>query len=165
MTDRPAAAIGRASVPPPGAPRPEGATPPSKKVRNLRNARKRRIQNWAIAGVSLVILLTGGGLIGGSYFYDKIPHPGELSLKNSTEVFAGDDATQLAHLGSEHRSELAVNKLPEPIRNALIAGEDKNFYNHHGVDLWGIARAAWNNLTGGETQGASTITQQYARQA
>ena len=31
--------------------------------------------------------------------------------------------------------------------------------------MWGIARAAWNNLTGGETQGASTITQQYARQA
>src|SRR5581483_7911841 len=44
-------------------------------------------------------------------------------------------------------------------------GEDKNFYRHHGIDMTGVARAAWNNLTGGQTQGGSTITQQYARQA
>src|SRR5690606_32886808 len=43
--------------------------------------------------------------------------------------------------------------------------EDNKFWDHSGVDFLGIARAAWNNLTGGEIQGASTITQQYARAA
>ena len=45
------------------------------------------------------------------------------------------------------------------------AAEDRNFYQHTGVDFKGIARAAWNNFTGGDKQGASTITQQYARLA
>jgi len=124
-----------------------------------------RLQKLLIAGFGVFILLVGGGLIGGGYFYDRVPRPEELSLKNSTEVFAADNTTQLAKLGSEHRSEVPMSKLKEEIKHALIAGEDKNFYKHHGVDLWGIARAAWNNLTGGETQGGSTITQQYARQA
>ncbi len=153
--------IGRASVPAPGA-TPDGASRRPKKL--LASRKRRRWQNWIIAGMSVVILLAGVGLIGGSYFYDKVLPPDQLTLKNSTDVFAYD-STPLAKLGSEHRSELVISKLKDPIKHALIAGEDKNFYNHHGVDLWGIARAAWNNLTGGETQGASTITQQYARQA
>jgi membrane peptidoglycan carboxypeptidase len=112
-----------------------------------------------------VILLLGLGLIGGSYFYDSVPQPGEMRLINSTEIFAADNITQMAKLGSENRVEVALEKLKPEVQKALIAGEDKNFYEHHGVDLWGIARAAWNNVTGGETQGGSTITQQYARQA
>ncbi|WP_162908104.1 biosynthetic peptidoglycan transglycosylase, partial [Allorhizocola rhizosphaerae] len=130
-------------------------------------SKKRRTARWqklVIAGIGVFILLTGGGLIGGSYLYDTVPRPSALTLKNSTEVFT-HNGQQIAKLGSEHRSEIAMSQLDKKIRDALIAGEDKNFYNHHGVDLWGIARAAWNNLTGGETQGASTITQQYARQA
>ena len=46
-----------------------------------------------------------------------------------------------------------------------MAAEDKNFRDHNGIDMKGIVRAAWNNFTGGDTQGASTITQQYARHA
>jgi membrane peptidoglycan carboxypeptidase len=40
-----------------------------------------------------------------------------------------------------------LSKLSPQVQKALIAGEDKNFYQHHGIDLSGIARAAWNNLT------------------
>ena len=47
----------------------------------------------------------------------------------------------------------------------MVAAEDRNFYEHTGIDYKGIVRAAWNNFTGGDTQGASTITQQYARNA
>jgi membrane peptidoglycan carboxypeptidase len=49
------------------------------------------------------------------------------------------------------------------MQNAVAAAEDKNFLKHNGIDMKGIARAAWNNFTGGDKQGASTITQQYAR--
>jgi len=122
-------------------------------------------QNRLIFGFAAMILLAGIGLIGGSYFYDSVREPGELTLVNSTEVFAADGSFQLAKLGTENRVEVPLARIPVPVQRALIAGEDKNFYEHHGVDIWGIARAAWNNITGGETQGGSTITQQYARQA
>lgn len=127
-----------------------------------KRARRRR---WLGTLMSFFVLLTGLGFIGGSYFYDTVPTPDELTLINSTEVYAADGKTQLAKLGSQNRSEVAMDKLPEDVKRALIAGEDKNFYQHHGIDLTGIARAAWNNITGGPLQGASTITQQYARHA
>jgi membrane peptidoglycan carboxypeptidase len=149
--------------PPDEAPRPaKGAKPPlTKEARRKREKRRRLL----IAGLAVVILLSGVGLIAGTYYYDKVLTPDELTLENSTEVYASDGTTQIARLGSKNRTEIGMDKLAKPIRDALIAGEDKNFYTHHGIDLWGIARAAWNNLTGGSTQGASTITQQYARRA
>ena len=51
------------------------------------------------------------------------------------------------------------------ITEAIVASEDRTFWTNEGVDFTGVMRAAWNNFTGGETQGASTITQQYARLA
>ncbi|GIH08955.1 penicillin-binding protein [Rhizocola hellebori] len=147
-----------ASIPPSAAP---SAVPRvADKEARLKKDKRRR---WIIAGLALLIMFSGVGLIAGTYFYDQVITPDQLTLENSTEVFGSDGKTQIAKLGSKNRSEVAVDKLPEQVRNALIAGEDKNFYKHHGIDLWGIGRAAWNNLTGGATQGASTITQQYAR--
>jgi membrane peptidoglycan carboxypeptidase len=49
------------------------------------------------------------------------------------------------------------------MKHAIVAAEDNTFYTNSGVDLKGVIRAAWNNLTGGAQQGGSTITQQYAR--
>lgn len=115
--------------------------------------------------MAFLVLLLGAGFIGGSYFYDTVPRPDQLTLINNTEIFAADGKTQLAKLGSQNRSEVGMDQLSQDVKYALIAGEDKNFYEHHGIDLSGIARAAWNNLTGGPLQGASTITQQYARHA
>ncbi len=128
--------------------------------RRLTGRHKKRVVMLAVAGI-----VAGGGLIGGAYFYDSVQEPGELNLTNNTEIFARDNATQLARLGSQNRVEVPLEKLTPQVQKALIAGEDKHFYEHDGIDLGGIARAAWNNFTGGETQGGSTITQQYARQA
>ncbi|MBI5353101.1 MAG: PBP1A family penicillin-binding protein [Chloroflexi bacterium] len=59
---------------------------------------------------------------------------------------------------------LSVENLPQCIKDATIAVEDKNFYTNPGVDIGGIIRAVWINLRGGETlSGGSTITQQVAR--
>ncbi len=59
---------------------------------------------------------------------------------------------------------LPVESIPQCLKDATIAVEDKNFYTHPGVDLGGILRSVWINLTGGETiAGGSTITQQVAR--
>ena len=53
--------------------------------------------------------------------------------------------------------------LPPHVKNAFLAIEDRRFYRHLGVDPRGLARAAWNNLGSGGTQGGSTITQQLAK--
>ncbi len=59
---------------------------------------------------------------------------------------------------------LSVENLPQCMKDATIAVEDKSFYQNPGVDVWGIIRAVWINLQGGETlSGGSTITQQVAR--
>ncbi|HNA88243.1 MAG TPA: penicillin-binding protein 1C [Anaerolineales bacterium] len=59
---------------------------------------------------------------------------------------------------------LAVENIPQCMRDATVAVEDANFYSHPGVDLVGILRAVWINTTSGETvSGGSTITQQLAR--
>ena len=51
------------------------------------------------------------------------------------------------------------------MRDAMVAAEDREFYNHNGVDLKGVARAFVNNSQGGQQQGASTLTMQYVRMA
>ena len=59
---------------------------------------------------------------------------------------------------------LSVENIPQCMKDATIAVEDKNFYKNPGVDVGGIIRAVWINLRGGETlSGGSTITQQVAR--
>ena len=64
----------------------------------------------------------------------------------------------------ENRSPVPLRQIPHHLVNATLSTEDRNFYHHWGVDLWGIARAATNNaLHLRATQGGSTITQQLAR--
>jgi len=59
---------------------------------------------------------------------------------------------------------LSIDNIPQCLKDATIAVEDKNFYTNPGIDLTGIARAMWINIRGGETiAGGSTITQQVAR--
>jgi penicillin-binding protein 1C len=59
---------------------------------------------------------------------------------------------------------LSIDKIPECMKDATIAVEDRNFYSHPGIDVTGIVRALWINVRGGETiAGGSTITQQVAR--
>ncbi|MFP3354661.1 biosynthetic peptidoglycan transglycosylase, partial [Pseudoalteromonas sp. SIMBA_153] len=53
--------------------------------------------------------------------------------------------------------------MPQPLIDALIATEDRAFYEHKGVSVRGIARAVINNFTGGARQGGSTITQQLIK--
>lgn len=147
------------------------ADEPEARPKKTRSAKKKRQQwqKWVVAGVAVTILLSGGGLIAGTYFYDTVKRPDELTLDLSTEVWSAD-GQQIAKMGKKNRIPVVTvgegpTTLPKMVKYALIAGEDTNFYEHDGIDLWGIGRAAWNNLTGGETQGASTITQQYARHA
>ena len=80
----------------------------------------------------------------------------------STRVLARN-GMQLANLYRENRTWLAIDRIPNRVREAFIATEDAHFYQHHGVDFAGIARAAIADYRHQRLQGASTITQQLAR--
>jgi penicillin-binding protein 1A len=73
------------------------------------------------------------------------------------------DGTPIARNGAEIEAPVKVAELPPHVVHALLAIEDRRFYDHWGVDPRGVARAIWSNLTTGRTQGGSTITQQLAK--
>ena len=64
---------------------------------------------------------------------------------------------------NEDRVLIKLNKVPKTLIQALIATEDRNFYNHHGISIRGTARALVSNITGGKRQGGSTLTQQLVK--
>lgn len=65
----------------------------------------------------------------------------------------------------EKRDPISINELPEHVKNAFIAVEDKRFYNHNGLDYLRLTKALMMNLTGTGRQGGSTITQQLVKTA
>ena len=73
------------------------------------------------------------------------------------------DHVLIGEFGEERRNVVRFNEIPDVMKKAVLAIEDDRFYEHGGVDYLGIARATLHNLSGGAKQGASTITQQVAR--
>ncbi len=84
----------------------------------------------------------------------------------TTRLFAGDGQLMMEY-AAEKRLFVPIEKIPEKVKNAFIAAEDKHFYQHSGVDYSGIIRAIIGNIknygTGKRPAGASTITQQVAK--
>ena len=84
----------------------------------------------------------------------------------TTRLFAGDGQLMMEY-AAEKRLFVPVEKIPERVKNAFIAAEDKNFYTHSGIDYMGIMRAVLGNIKnigrGRRPAGASTITQQVAK--
>jgi penicillin-binding protein 1A len=77
-------------------------------------------------------------------------------------IFSADNVL-IGEFGEERRNLVHIKDVPDVMKKAVLAIEDDRFYEHGGVDYIGIARAAFHNLSGGAKQGASTITQQVAR--
>jgi len=79
-----------------------------------------------------------------------------------TRVHAGDGRL-IAEFAKERRIYVPVQVMPKPLINAFLAAEDQSFWEHGGLDFRGILRAVYNNLTKNKKEGASTITQQVAK--
>ncbi len=74
------------------------------------------------------------------------------------------DGFLIGEFGEERRAVVSIDEVPAVMKQAILAAEDDRFYQHGGIDYVGILRAATSNLiSGGKRQGASTITQQVAR--
>ena len=93
----------------------------------------------------------------------EVPSPNELATSEATIVYYADGKNEIGRLGESTRRSVPLAEIPVDVQMAVLAAEDRDFYNHGGISPIGIARAAFNNVTGGNTQGGSTITQQYAK--
>ena len=87
----------------------------------------------------------------------------EPALPVRTRIYAAD-GTKIATVFDQNRKEIALDKVAPIMRKAVVAIEDSRFYEHNGVDLRGMARAAATNVSsGGISQGGSTLTMQYVK--
>jgi penicillin-binding protein 1A len=117
---------------------------------------------------SLICIILGVSTIIGFYFYVKPQLPDvatlkEVQLQTPMQVFS-KDGKLIAQFGEKRRVPLTIDQMPKDLLNAFIATEDSRFYEHYGFDPIGIARAAFAVVASGSAkQGASTITQQLAR--
>ncbi len=101
-----------------------------------------------------------------SYYSYELPKISNLTDYNPpvhSEILA-KDGTVLARIGLEDRDVVQIKDLPKVVLDAFLSAEDDNFFNHTGVDYYGIVRAFLVNLKSGKViQGGSTITQQVAK--
>lgn len=124
---------------------------------------------WLLAAVLLA--LSAGGLTGvlASYYLNNSRYSVEVSALATyrppqvTTIYADDGETVLAEFAIEKRIPIKEQDIPKNVENALIAVEDYRFYDHIGIDPYRIAGVVIKNITTGKMEGASTITQQLAK--
>ncbi|MBC8024476.1 MAG: PBP1A family penicillin-binding protein [Steroidobacteraceae bacterium] len=104
-----------------------------------------------------------------SYVYLEPTLPSVEAMKNNElavplRVYTSSGEL-IAQIGEERRNPVRYEQIPELVKNAFIAAEDDQFFEHHGFDWKGVLRALFVNVTSGQRQGGSTITMQAARSA
>lgn len=120
---------------------------------------------------ALVLALSAGALTGvlASYYLNNSRYSVEVSALATyrppqvTTIYADDGETILAEFAIEKRIPLKIQDVPDRVTDALLAIEDYRYRDHIGIDPYRIAGVIFKNVTTGKTEGASTITQQLAK--
>jgi membrane peptidoglycan carboxypeptidase len=120
----------------------------------------RQLLSLAVLGVVAVI-----GTFAVLVARTDVPAPNDLATAQTTIVYWNDGKTELGRLGDSNRVSVPLDQVPLTMQHAVLSAEDRDFYDEGGFSPKGIARAIWNNVSGGSLQGGSTITQQYAKNA
>jgi membrane peptidoglycan carboxypeptidase len=150
--------------PPPS--RSAGSRPGASSTKGKGSKKQKRNRRLKIVGAlfaGMLVLL--GVFVGVVYASTEVPSPDSITSAQTTVVYYSDGTTEMARLGDENRTNVALDQIAEPAQQAVLAAENRSFYTDPGISFTGIIRATWNNLTGGSTQGGSTITQQYVKNA
>ncbi|MBS9720542.1 penicillin-binding protein 1A [Tianweitania sp. BSSL-BM11] len=116
-------------------------------------------------GVALALLAAGGVALYITSLTKDLPDYEVLAKYEppvTTRVHASDGAL-MAEFARQRRLYLPIQAIPDRVKAAFLSAEDKNFYNHPGIDIEGVGRAVLVAMKGGPTQGGSTITQQVAK--
>ncbi|WP_106973459.1 MULTISPECIES: transglycosylase domain-containing protein [Streptomyces] len=104
------------------------------------------------------------GLVFYLYQTTRVPELNEL-VNNQNTIYYWADGSEMTRKGSTNRQIVELKDISPNLQNAVIAAENQDFRTDHGIDPKGMLRAVYNMAKGGETQGASTITQQYVKNA
>ncbi len=142
----------------------------SKKAGALKNFRRyltwrnfKRVVLYSGVGLLLLIILLF------AWFAKDLPSPNKINARTiaqSTQIFDREGNLLYEIHGDKKRTLIDFDQMPQYIKDATVAIEDKDFYRHHGFDIRGIARAGLYNITHKQKmQGGSTITQQFVKNA
>ncbi|MDA9210547.1 PBP1A family penicillin-binding protein [Methylophilaceae bacterium] len=123
------------------------------------------IKNYLIiaflAGLSILAMI----FFISALIYPTLPNISHLEKyypKQPLQIYSKEGAL-IAEFGEERRDFIAISDTPQQMINAILSIEDRRFFEHPGIDIIGITRAALRNITGKSHEGASTITMQVAR--
>jgi penicillin-binding protein 1A len=114
-----------------------------------------------VAGLSAVALLA----IAIIFIYPTLPSLDVITNyqpKQPLRIYS-EEGLLIDEFGEERRAYIKIESVPKILKDAVLAIEDRRFYQHHGVDYKGVLRAIKNNITGKSHEGASTITMQVAK--
>ncbi|MDF1487503.1 transglycosylase domain-containing protein [Tessaracoccus caeni] len=123
---------------------------------------------WGKLGIAALVtfLIVGFSGLGGFaflYFTTDLPDPNDDFQTNTSFIYYGDGETQMGSLSVQNRQTIGYSEMPQVIRDAVVAAENRSFWEDPGFSARGLARAAWSIASGGQMQGGSTITQQYIK--
>jgi membrane peptidoglycan carboxypeptidase len=113
--------------------------------------------------VLLGLFLVGAAVVGVAFATTAIPQPNDLANAQASIIYYADGKTEMARISEVNREIVPLSRIPLHVQHALLAAEDRTFYQNSGVSPTGIGRALIVALKGGPTQGGSTITQQYVK--
>ncbi|MER7478805.1 transglycosylase domain-containing protein [Streptomyces sp. NPDC126510] len=117
-----------------------------------------------VSGLCIAFFGSLVAVAGIGYAMVGVPNEENAAASSQNNVYYWSDGTQMVAAGSgQNRQNVPLAKIPKAMRWAVISAENKSFYDDSGVDPMGIARALANMARGGDTQGGSTITQQFVK--
>ncbi|WP_280474095.1 transglycosylase domain-containing protein [Nocardia asiatica] len=149
----------RASRPPVARPAPEENRPPRSRAERIRRLLLALFILFGVVPALLSVL---------AYWSAEIPEPNAVQTNQIATILAADGSTVIAKIvpPDGNRTPVPLSEVPQPVREAVLSAEDRNFYTNPGYSTSGFLRAVRDNLLGKDNAGGgSTITQQYVKNA
>src|SRR4051812_33838535 len=151
--------------PPGGGGRPPGGPPPAPRPSFREQVNWKWVRRGSYIALALCVLLPIV-TFAMAYVIVDIPKPGDVRTNQVSTILASDGSELAKIIPPEgNRVDVDIDQIPVPVRNAVMAAEDRDFYSNPGFSFTGFLRAFKNNIFGGDLQGGSTITQQYVKNA
>ncbi|MEV6942679.1 transglycosylase domain-containing protein [Streptomyces sp. NPDC051172] len=147
------------------------AAPPGKKrIIDYPRAGKYGVARWVpswklVTGLFIGFIASLVAVAGIGYAMVSVPNVADTATAQNNVFYWSDGSQMVATGGETNRQIVNLSQIPKAMQFAVVSQENKTFYTDSGIDPKGIARAVFNMARGGQTQGGSTITQQYVKNA
>ncbi len=116
-----------------------------------------------IGGLTILGMISAMAVVVYGYSTTKLPAANAEFNTATTFVYYNDGKSELGNFAIQNRTPLSFDKMPETIKQASVAAENRTFWTDKGISIRGMIRAAWKIARNQDVQGGSTITQQYIK--